>query len=259
MTSGPFAKYADVLAAQTEKPDNIPLGLQVLTIFGAEGTGKSTLASGFPNHWYYDLEASAVNLERRPLNIGKTWSAFSEWVNDVHSAAKSPFDGSTLIIDPVGDLWDLCVAHGLAQRKMKDMPDDYGRTLNAIRKEFKATLHKLLDLRMSQRMGTVFVAHEEKEDIKTALKTLTEFRPKANDKDIKGWFAAKPQIVIRCSKEDVNPITGQAWPDGIAPKFLTRTNPLTGQDVVKDRTNRLPAFVGTRYEALASAYEGKSA
>lgn len=256
-TAGPFAKFANVL--QQEGPGKTPLGLQVLTIFGAEGTGKSTVAAGFPNHMYLDLESSAVELDINRLALPRTWAAFKEFVTAIHDAAKSPFDGKTLIIDPVTDLWELCVKHGLAERRMKDMPDDYGRTLNAIRQDFKATMGMLLNLRTSQRLGTVLVCHEESEEIKLPTATFHVFRPKVNDKDIKGWVAAKPQMVLRCSKEDVHPVTGQPWPAGTTvPRYLIRTNPLSAADVVKDRTKRLPPFVSTSYEALEAAYNNNT-
>lgn len=255
--ANPFAKYADAL--QSETASGTPLGLQAITLFGAEGTGKSTVASQFPNHMYLDLEASAVELERTSLKIPKTWSAFKDFVTSIDDASVSPFDGKTLVIDTVTDLWDLCLRHELAQRKLTALPDDFGRTLKAIRTEFKRTVGCLLSLRMKGRLGTIFIAHEESEEIKTPTATYHVFRPKVDDKDIRGWIAAKPQMVLRCSKEDVNPVTNQPWPDGVSPRYVIRTQPITSSDVVKDRSKSLPKFVGSSYKALADAYNKNTA
>jgi hypothetical protein len=249
MIVDPFAEFADVVGKSN--PKACSLQLQFQTWFGGPGTGKTTVAADIPNHLYLDLEASATEHEVNKVNI-VSWAAFDRFITAIHDNPGSPYDGMTLIIDTVTDLWDMCVRHGLAERKMSDMPDDFGRTLTSIRKDFKRVMQMLLNLRMQQRLGTVLIAHEDTDELKLPTQTLTIYRPRVNDKDIRGWVAEKPQMVLRFSKEDVNPVTGAPFTD--PPKFLIRTKPLTQGDVVKDRTNRLPQFVGTRWGALNEAY-----
>lgn len=232
------------------------LGLQTILLFGNPGTGKTSLAAAFPNHLYLDLEASATNHDIDQLQL-TTWASIRDFIEQAHTAGPSFLgDRKTLIIDTVTDLWNLCAKHELAQLfptiKNPTWPEDFGRTLSAVRNEFKRVLQQLLDLHNKGIMGTIFIAHEEAEAVKTLTGEYHIRRPLVNDKDIKGWVAAKPQMVLRTFTADAHPVTDEPFAGGT--KYLLQTAPLRAGDVVKDRTRRLPPFMGADYNVLLAQY-----
>jgi hypothetical protein len=253
MTSDPFADFASTLIEETD-PSSCPLHLQMMTFFGRSGTGKTKRAAAFENHVYLDLEASATEERIKAWPWGKTWAKFKELIELTAKNVGGPLEGKMLVIDPISELWNLCLRHELAERKMSELPDDYGRTLTAIRSEFSRVMQLLLQLRMQQRMGTIFVAHEEAVEIVTPTQRLTVFQPKAGDKTVAAWVAEKAQMILRFSIEDFDPLTGMTWSDGVTPKWIIRTKPLNSADVVKDRTERLPPFLLNKQEKLVAAY-----
>jgi hypothetical protein len=250
MTANPFADYAESIAPTT--PKACPLDLQMMTFFGSSGTGKTSVAAAFPNHVYLDLEASATEHAVNAWPWGKTWAKFKELILLTAANEGGPLDGKTLVIDPVSELWELCLKHELAERKLKEMPDDFGRTLMAIRKEFGVVMSAILKLRMQQRMGCILIAHEMTTEHVTPTARTLVYEPKAGDKWVGAWVAEKAQMILRFGKMDIDPITGKPFSGG--PRWIIRTKPLTAADTVKDRTMRLPPFVPATHEALLAAY-----
>lgn len=246
----PFADFAE--AVTTTDPASCPLDLQMMTFFGRSGSGKTSTAAAFPNHVYLDLEASATEHAVNAWPWGKTWVRFRDLIEQTAKHKGGPLEGKTLVIDPVSELWELCLRHELAERKMTALPDDYGRTLVEIRNEFSRVMHLLLKLRMQQRMGTIFIAHEVAREEVTPTDRRMVYEPKAGDRAVGAWISEKAQMILRFSIEDVDPVTRKPFANG--PKWIIRTKPLTGSDVVKDRTKRLPSFVGASHEKLLSAY-----
>ena len=249
----PFAEYA-ATAVEFTDPSACPLDLQMATFFGRSGTGKTSVAAAFENHIYLDLEASATEHKIAAWPWGKTWAKFEELIELTAKHKGGPLEGKTLIIDPVSELWEMCLRRELAERKLDALPDDYGRTLVAIRQRFGRTMQRLLRLRMEQRMGTIFIAHEVVTEEVTPTDRIVKYEPKAGDKWVSAWIAEKAQMILRFSIEDRDPLTGKAWADGQSPKWVIRTKPLNASDVVKDRTERLPPFVLARHDKLVAAY-----
>lgn len=228
-----------------------PLELQTILLFGNPGTGKTSIAAAFPNHLYLDLEASATNHDITQLDL-RTWAQVRDFIEQAHVHGEAFLgDRKTLIIDTVTDLWHLCVKHEFAERKIKEWPEDYGKTLKAVRATFKESIQRLLDLHNRGVMGTVLIAHEETETVKTLTNEFHIRRPMVDDKDIKSFVAAKPQIVVRTFTTDTHPVTGDLLG---GTKYLLQTTPINPGDVVKDRSRKLPPFLGATYDNLAEQY-----
>lgn len=239
---------------------SVPLWAQTFVIFGEYGSGKSTLASKFPDHAYWDIEHGAQNLDRNELEIPNTWAAFSAFVEQIFAMATSgqelPF--KTLIIDTAGDLFDLCQKHVFAANKWTEAADgERGAGWIAPRAEFKRVVELLFRLHKGTKMGTVFLAHEETEEHKVGLTYSANVSiPKIGDKDIKVWLPSKAQIVLRAAKTNVSPMNAaDVWSER---RFILQAKAGEAAASVKDRTERLPAFLPTTYEALETAYNKKS-
>lgn len=235
------------------KPTLTPLHLQTITIFGDYGTGKTSLALGNPKALYLDLEDGKPDAFREAPDfpVERTWVKFSEAIKESWDGDKR-FDGHTLVIDPVTELWMLFERYYLAKIGAKEWPrDDYGRTLKAGRMEFEEVFNMLLMLRTKGRMGTVLIAHEDIEEIETETRTIRSGRPKVADKHVKSLVGAKPQMVLRTFLADEHPRTLAPFAET---QYLVMAKPLTAQDKVKDRTGRLPQFVKANWQSLETAY-----
>ncbi len=261
--AGSFVTYTRMRSHQLSHVT--PLHLRTITLFGDYGTAKTSIALGNDKARYYDLEdgkpdafrdAPAFTESDGKTPIPRTWAAFAARIREIW-AGDTTMDGLTLVIDPVTELWNLCERHGLAARKITKMPrDDYGNTLKEIRAEFEEVFNILLMLRTKRRMGTVFIAHEDIEEIETDTQTIRSARPKVSDKHVKTLIGAKPQLVLRTFVVDEHPTTLKPFDE---PQFLILTKRMTAQDKVKDRTGLLPKFVKASWSSLASAYEAAQA
>lgn len=258
MTAAANTAHFENIANLVKKKDgaSVPLWAQTFVIFGEYGSGKSMLASDFPDHAYYDIEHGAQNIDRNELEIGNTWAAFSAFVEQVFAMATAgealPF--KTLIIDTASDLFDLCQKHVFAQHGWKEAADgDRGAGWIAPRAEFKRVVELLFRLHKGGKMGTIFIAHEDHVEEKVGLTYAANVAiPKIGDNDLKVWLPAKCQIVIRAAKTNVNPMNaGDVWQTR---KFILQTKAGEAAASVKDRTERLPAFLPTNYAALEAAY-----
>lgn len=235
-----------------------PLHLQTITIFGDYGTGKTSAALGNPKALHYDLEDGKPDAVREAADfpVERTWVKFKEAITAAYKGDKR-FDGHTLVIDPVAKLVQLCVKQGLAERGLKELPDDFGRTRSAIRGDFEDVFNMLLHLRTAGRMGTVFIAHEAAEELQTeSSRTVRLFRADAGDagkpdNTADKLISRRPQIIIRAFVADEHPKTLMPFDE---PRFLLSAKRLKAQDLVKDRTGRLPALVPTSWNALEKAY-----
>lgn len=244
-----FPGLAEVLRPQ--QPAGIPLGLQSLLLFGEAGTGKTSVAAKFPNHMYLDLEGSASNHTINRLNIPRSWPKIKEFVQWVVDGGDLG-DNQTLIIDTAPDMWDICRAWWLRSKGLTEEPaNDYGKLLRAMRDDFTGVFNQLMMLQQMKRMGVVLIAHENAKEVKTPTATNVVAFPRVSDKEIGALLAAKPQMVFRTVVTQTHPVTGEHWPKA---KYLMQSKAEIEGAVVKDRTDRLPAFMATSYEVLAREY-----
>ena len=259
MTASPASAnfFANMKERITSKdPTDIPLWLQTILVFGEYGSGKSTLGAQFEDHAYYDIQFGAQNLKRNEIDgLKNTWASFCEFVDALMEFAKSgemPF--KTLIIDGPEDLWTLCQKHVFAANGWKEAADgDRGAGWIAPRAEFKRVVSKLFRLHKAGLMGTVFLAHEEQEELKIGLTYAAQVAvPKLSDKDIKVWLPGEVQMVLRAVKTNVNPMdAGEVWDKR---RFILQSSAGESHARVKDRSMRLPPYLGTSYETLLAQY-----
>lgn len=256
-TASPYASMAASELVQQE-PASIPLGHQFIVPYGHAGRGKSSLASQFPNHIYLDLEGSAVQLGIRTLPpelAVKTWASFRELVTTWYEHGV-PEGVDTLIIDTASKLYDMCCTTVRAENGWATSDDSkWGEWWTMPRKEFKRIIGLLRKMHEENRLGTVIVAHEI--NLTATEDGVDGTFPDAGDKRLHEFLAAEASLVMRAQIVTTDPITGTPYVNDKMrpePKFVLQVRG-DGDGIVKDRSDRLPAWVPNDYNRIAELYE----
>lgn len=236
-----------------------PLDRQVIAIYGIQGSGKTSLAAGFPNSLYLDLESSLGDSHDANVLDINTWADFQKFVQWIANGGDLG-DTRVLVIDTVAELWARCATHhfNLKNPPLQEWPDDFNRFKDSVRADFKTTMDLLRAQAKLDRLGLVLIAHEKENTRKDMLRgELTSIVPDAGDHSkntggIDHYIGAKPHMVLRTHVAFVHPTNPAIqWPEG---KYLTQANPVSEGTVVKDRSRRLPTFFGTDYAVLEREY-----
>lgn len=124
-------------------------------IYGAEGIGKSTLASQFPNPLYIDTEGSTNHMN---VNRLKAPQSFTELLSMIKWVANTR-PCSTLVIDTVDWAEKLGEQEVLAERNLKGMEDEgYGRAYQYLHEKIGRLLDGLTEV-IESGINVVLLAH----------------------------------------------------------------------------------------------------
>ena len=130
---------------------------QKVVIYGAEGTGKTTLAAQFPRPLFIDTEGGSGHLDVRRLPKPTSWTMLLDevtWVRDF------PYEcGGTLVLDTADWAEQLCIAHVCAKHDKKGIEDwGYGKGYVYVKEEFGKLLN-LLGECVDRGLNVVVTAH----------------------------------------------------------------------------------------------------
>lgn len=128
-------------------------------VYGAEGIGKTTLASQFPDPLFIDTESGTYHLDvKRADPAPSSWSMLLGYVNEV---IRDPSVCSTLVVDTADWAERLCIEHVLAEHGAKGIEDfGYGKGYTYVREEFGRMLDKLTDV-TERGVNVVVTAHAQ--------------------------------------------------------------------------------------------------
>jgi len=176
--------------------------LRVL-IFGAEGTGKSTLASGAPAPLWFDVEDGSAHLEvaRYPFRDGPGGHVphgYQEILAAIDDLATHDHGYQTLVIDTLDRLealmWQWMIQRDAPSSKVKLTGIEsygYGRGYVAAVDEWRSLCLKLDRLRMAKGMSIVMLAHAQIRPFKNPLgDDFDRYNLRLNDKGagfLKEW------------------------------------------------------------------------
>jgi hypothetical protein len=131
-------------------------GAKKTVIYGPEGIGKSTLASGFPDPLFIDTEGSTKDMDVARTEEPSSWAMLMEQVTYVKN---HPDICRTLVIDTADWAEMLCVTH-LCDKNHKNSIEEfgYGKGYTYLQEEFGRLLNLLTDV-VKAGVNVVLTAH----------------------------------------------------------------------------------------------------
>lgn len=117
---------------------------QKVVVYGPEGIGKTTLAAGFPDPLFVDVEDGTSHYDVARVDPAPaSWQALMETVRAV--AAERPC--STLVLDTADWAEGMCMRHLCAENRWKSIESPgYGKGYTALAEEFGRLLDVLSDV-----------------------------------------------------------------------------------------------------------------
>lgn len=117
---------------------------QKVVVYGPEGIGKTTLAAGFPDPLFIDVEDGTSHYDVARVDPAPaSWQALMETVRAV--AAERPC--STLVLDTADWAEGMCMRHLCAENRWKSIESPgYGKGYTALAEEFGRLLDVLSDV-----------------------------------------------------------------------------------------------------------------
>lgn len=130
-----------------------------LVLYGAEGIGKSTFASQFPDPLFIDVEGGTKQLDIARFPQPETWNDILEMVDAVIA---EPGICRTLVIDTIDRAESMLSAQLLAEAGVDSIEKyggGYGKGYTAIQERFNKDLLNRLDRIIVKGVNVVLLAH----------------------------------------------------------------------------------------------------
>jgi hypothetical protein len=126
-------------------------------LYGIEGGGKSTLASGFPSPVFLDTEEGTHHLDVARVSIG-SWNELRAAISEIGS---KPSEFKTVVIDSADWAERLCIDSICDEHRKKSIEDfGFGKGYTHVAEAFSKLLTQC-DALVGVGMHVVFVAHSK--------------------------------------------------------------------------------------------------
>lgn len=130
-----------------------------LCAYGAEGIGKSTFASKFPDPLFIDIEGGTKQLDVARFPTPETWSDLLE---EIDAIIQEPEVCRTLVIDTADRAEALLTAAILKDDNKKSIEDfGYGKGWTILAERFQKDLLNRLDRVIAKGVNVVVLAHAQ--------------------------------------------------------------------------------------------------
>lgn len=130
-----------------------------LCAYGAEGIGKSTFASKFPDPLFIDIEGGTKQLDVARFPTPETWSDLME---EIDAIIQEPEVCKTLVIDTADRAEALLTAAILKDENKKSIEDfGYGKGWTILAERFQKDLLNRLDRVIAKGVNVVVLAHAQ--------------------------------------------------------------------------------------------------
>ena len=129
---------------------------QRVVLYGSEGIGKTTLASGMPDPVVIDLEDGSTHLDVRRIANPGSWEGLLSFVEEL---ARTSGVCKTLVIDTADRAEAMCIDYLCTKFKKAGLEDfGYGKGYQYLSEEY-ARLLTACDKLVAAGINTVFIAH----------------------------------------------------------------------------------------------------
>lgn len=129
---------------------------QRVLVYGAEGVGKSTFASGAPRPIFLGAEGGTLYLDVARLPEPRTWDEALDALRDVR---REPHDYETIVVDPLNWLQPLCWDAVSGGGRIEDACGGFGKGYQAAHDLWRVMLRELDGLWRERSMHVVLIAH----------------------------------------------------------------------------------------------------
>ena len=129
---------------------------QKVVIYGAEGIGKTTLASQFPDPLFLDLEEGSSQLDVKRVDDISTWKAFGDVLAEV---IKDPTVCRTLVIDTADKAEQMATLAVCQEKNVQGIEDiGYGKGYTYLAEKL-ASFISMCDLIVKKGVNVIIIAH----------------------------------------------------------------------------------------------------
>lgn len=132
-----------------------------LVAYGAEGVGKSTFASKFPEPLFIDVESGTKQLDVSRFPTPETWADLLE---EVDAVIDEPDICRTLVIDTIDKAEVLLIDNLLKEGNVDSIEKyggGYGKGWTALQERFQKDLLNRLDWLIAKHVNVVLLAHAQ--------------------------------------------------------------------------------------------------
>lgn len=160
----PLSNENELFSLTLPSPEDVwesPQGVENLTLFlyGGDGIGKSSFSAMFPDSFHLFYEPSGKDLGGKDLagfrREPKNWEEFVKYVNLLEDAKKNnKLTFKYVVIDVVDICFYHCQADYLQKHNLKEMPNDYGKSWQAVESIFRENIYRL-----ARCCGVIFISH----------------------------------------------------------------------------------------------------
>jgi hypothetical protein len=218
-----------------------------IAVYGGPKIGKSTLASGAEGAIFLATEPGLNHLSvyqwQRDEDTAPGVHNWADMLRACGEIASGEHDFKTVVIDTVGNAYDMCMDHVCAANKWTHPQDGaHGKGWAAVSGEWKRVLNKLAALPY----GLIMIAHDKaQEDQRTgAIKTVPALPPSA-----RLAVVALSDMVLYATAERVKD------GDETTTRRVLKTKPSPDYEA-GDRTGRLPETLPLNWDAFVDAFNG---
>jgi len=218
-----------------------PSGLEplIITICGAPGSGKSTVAASFPKPFLIRTTGEAVPrdipVDQRPAELGETGTPDQLW-EQLKALAREDHEYKTLIIDSVSGLENLFVQSVLDSdpkaKSIQQAGGGYGAGRGMVT-AMHLRVRKAAEIMRKRGMNVVFVAHSDIIRIEPPdAESYTSYSLRLHDKSMSGYVDSV-DVVGFLKQETI--VTGDERKRAISDGSRVLVTYLTPSNISKNR------------------------